>query len=79
MSKIAYLNSTFLKFKDAKVHIEDRGLQFSDSVYEVIPFFKKKLVDFEFHLKRLKYSLQQGDLKKPFSVQIIKFVKQQDI
>ena len=59
MSKIAYLNSTFLKFKDAKVHIEDRGLQFSDSVYEVIPFFKKKLVDFEFHLKRLKYSLNQ--------------------
>ena len=26
MSKIAYLNSKFVKFRDAKIHIEDRGL-----------------------------------------------------
>ena len=55
MSKIAYLNSQFIKFKNAKIHIEDRGLQFSDSVYEVVSFYNKKLIDFKFHIKRLKY------------------------
>ena len=63
MSKIAYLNSKFVKFRDAKVHIEDRGLQFSDSVYEVISFYNQQLVDFEFHIKRLKYSLKELDIK----------------
>ena len=35
MSKIVYLNRRYIEFKNAKIHIEDRGLQFSDSVYEV--------------------------------------------
>ena len=63
MSKIAYLNSRYIDFKKAKVHIEDRGLQFSDSVYEVISFYNKQLVDFEFHIKRLKYSLKELKIK----------------
>ena len=63
MSKIAYLNSKYVKFRDAKVHIEDRGLQFSDSVYEVISFYNQQLVDFEFHIKRLKYSLKELKIK----------------
>ena len=63
MAKIAYLNSKFIKFRDAKIHIEDRGLQFSDSVYEVISFYNQQLVDFEFHLKRLKYSLKELNIK----------------
>ena len=63
MSKIVYLNSKFVKFRDAKIHIEDRGLQFSDSVYEVISFYNQQLVDFEFHIKRLKYSLKELKIK----------------
>ena len=59
MSRFVYLNSKFIKFKDAKIHIEDRGLQFSDSVYEVVPFYNKQLIDFKFHIKRLKYSLKE--------------------
>ena len=42
MPKIAYLNSKYINFNKAKIHIEDRGLQFSDSVYEVVPFYNKK-------------------------------------
>ena len=56
MSKIAYLNSKYINFNQAKIHIEDRGLQFSDSVYEVVPVINSKSIDFEFHIKRLKYS-----------------------
>jgi len=63
MSKIAYLNSRYVKFNEAKIHIEDRGLQFSDSVYEVISFYKLQLIDFEFHIKRLKYSLKELEIK----------------
>ena len=63
MSKIAFLNSKFINFKNAKVHIEDRGLQFADSVYEVIAVFNHDLIDLDFHLKRLRYSLKELDIK----------------
>ena len=63
MSRFVYLNSKFIKFKDAKIHIEDRGLQFSDSVYEVVAFYNQQLIDFEFHIKRLKYSLKELKIK----------------
>ena len=56
MPNIAFINSRYIEFKNAKVHIEDRGFQFSDSVYEVLKIINKKLIDFDFHFKRLKYS-----------------------
>ena len=59
MSKIAYVNSKYIQFKDAKIHIEDRGLQFADSVYEVIAILDNELIDLKFHFKRLKYSLKE--------------------
>ena len=59
MPKIAYINSKYIKFNEAKIHIEDRGLQFADSVYEVVAIYKKHLVDFDFHIKRLKFSLKE--------------------
>jgi len=73
MSKIVYLNNKYLKYKDAKVHIEDRGLQFSDSVYEVVPFYNKKLIEFDFHIKRLKYSL--NELKININIEKNKYKK----
>ena len=63
MSKIVYLNSKFVKFRDAKIHIEDRGLQFSDSVYEVVSVYNNKFIDYVFHIKRLKFSLKELDIK----------------
>ena len=62
MPKIAYLNSNFVDFKNAKIHVEDRGLQFADSIYEVIPILNKKLIDLKLHFDRLKFSLNQLDL-----------------
>ena len=54
-----YLNNKYVNYKDAKIHIEDRGFQFSDSVYEVIKVINDKLLDIEFHLSRLKYSTSE--------------------
>ena len=31
MSRYAYVNGRYLPFRDAKVHIEDRGYQFADA------------------------------------------------
>ena len=59
MSKYVYLNNKYVNYKDAKIHIEDRGFQFSDSVYEVIKVINGKLFDIEFHLSRLKYSTSE--------------------
>ena len=44
MPNIAYINNKFVNFKNAKVHVEDRGLQFADSVYEVIAVLNGNLI-----------------------------------
>ena len=59
MRRYAYLNNKYTNFRNTKIHIEDRGFQFSDSVYEVVKVFNKKLLDFDFHIKRLKYSTSE--------------------
>ena len=67
MTNVAFINSKFIKFNDAKIHIEDRGLQFADSVYEVVAVVNKNLLDLKFHFKRLRYSLNQLDIKYKFT------------
>ena len=59
MPNLVYLNSKYIPFKDAKIPIEDRGFQFSDSVYEVVKIINKKMLDFDFHMRRLKYSTSE--------------------
>ncbi len=63
MPNFAYINNKFINFKSAKIHIEDRGLQFADSVYEVIAVLDNNLIDLDFHLKRLQYSLRELEIK----------------
>ncbi len=62
MPNFAYINNKFVNFRSSKIHIEDRGLQFADSVYEVIAVLDKNLIDLDFHLKRLKYSLRELEI-----------------
>ena len=72
MSNIVYFNGKYLKFKNAKVNIEDRGFQFSDSIYEVIAYKKNILIDIDFHLKRLKNSIKLLDIKYKFTNDFLK-------
>ena len=53
MSRIAYVNGRYVPHANAAVHIEDRGYQFADGVYEVIAVRDGVLVDRLPHLKRL--------------------------
>ena len=57
MSRIAYVNGRYLPFHDAKVHVEDRGYQFADAVYEFCEVRAGRLVDERRHLDRLERSL----------------------
>ena len=57
MARIAYVNGRYLPFAAACVHVEDRGYQFSDGVYEVIAVRGGRLVDTELHYDRLWRSL----------------------
>lgn len=61
MSRISFLNGEFLPHEKCLVHIEDRGFQFADAVYEVTLFENGKLIDGEAHLARLFRNL--GELK----------------
>jgi D-alanine transaminase len=63
MSRIAYVAGQYLPHRQAAVHIEDRGFQFADGVYEVISVVGGRLVDAERHLTRLNRSL--GELRIP--------------
>ena len=67
MKHYAYVNNKIVNFKNAKVHVEDRGLQFADSVYEVIAVLNNNLIDLNFHLKRLKFSLKELQIKYKFT------------
>ena len=61
MSRIAYVNGRYLPHRDAKVHVEDRGYQFADGVYEVCDVRAGRLIDERRHLDRLERSL--GELR----------------
>ena len=69
MPNLVYFNNKYILFKDAKIPIEDRGFQFSDSVYEVVKVINKKILDFDFHMRRLKFST--SELKFNFKVNSI--------
>jgi D-alanine transaminase len=59
--RIAYVNGRYIEHRRAAVHVEDRGYQFADGVYEVIHLYRGRLIDEEAHLDRLNRSL--GELK----------------
>ena len=55
--RIAYVNGRYLPLRDAMVHVEDRGYQFADGVYEVCEVRGGRLIDERRHLDRLERSL----------------------
>jgi len=59
MSRIAYVNGSYLPHRQAAVHIEDRGYQLSDGVYEVCEISDGYILDMTGHLDRLGRSLSE--------------------
>ncbi len=67
MSRIAYVNGRYVPHRAARVHIEDRGYQFADGVYEVVAVRHGRLVDEVPHLDRLDRSLDAMRMAAPMS------------
>ena len=65
MSRVAYVNGRYLPMGTATVHIEDRGYQFGDGVYEVCEVREGRLIDERRHLARLKRSLSELRIRPP--------------
>ena len=67
MSRIAYVNGLYTRHAEACVHIEDRGYQFADGVYEVWSIFDGRMADFDGHMTRLHRSLNELRIDIPMS------------
>jgi D-alanine transaminase len=67
MSRIVYVNGSYVPEEEAKVSVFDRAFLFGDGVYEVTAVLGGRLVDFEPHLARLDRSLEEIALAAPLS------------
>jgi D-alanine transaminase len=74
MSRISYVNGRYLPHRDALVHVEDRGFQFADAVYEVFAIRRGGLIDEALHLARLARSLAELRMAPPMGEAALKLV-----
>jgi D-alanine transaminase len=74
VSRIAYVDGQYLPHRSAGVHIEDRGYQFADGVYEVLAVAGGHLLDEGPHLARLARSLVELRIAAPMPEAALKIV-----
>jgi len=79
MSRVAYVNGVFQPHAEASVHIEDRGYQLADGVYEVWAVFDGKLADAQGHFERLDRSLAELRIDPPMSRAALKIALRETI
>lgn len=65
MSRVAYVNGAYVPTSEAYVHINDRGYQFADGVYEGVSVRRGKLIDLQPHLDRLWRSMDELAMLSP--------------
>lgn len=65
MPRIAYVNGAYRPHADAAVHIEDRGYQFADGIYEVCLLVGGAFWDLDGHLARWERSLKELSIEAP--------------
>ena len=79
MSRVAYVNGVFTPHGEASVHIEDRGYQLADGVYEVWAVFDGKLGDAVGHFDRLERSLGELRIAPPMTRAALKIVLKETV
>ena len=67
MNRISYVNGQYAPHNDAAIHIEDRGYQFADGIYEVVPVVDGRQIDSVGHMERLNRSLRELEIPAPMS------------
>ncbi|MBW7912091.1 MAG: D-amino-acid transaminase [Alphaproteobacteria bacterium] len=71
MPRIAYVNGRYIPHQSAQIHIEDRGFQFADGIYEVIALMDGELRDEVGHLDRLERSLGEIGIAMPMPRRVL--------
>jgi D-alanine transaminase len=74
MPRIAYVNGRYVPHARAQVHIEDRGYQFADGVYEVCEVRDACLIDETRHLDRLERSLSALSIRTPTTRAVLQVI-----
>ena len=74
MARYAYVNGRYVDHRKASVHIEDRGYQLADGVYEVVGVRDGRLVDEGPHIDRLDRSLRELRIAWPVSRPTLSFI-----
>ena len=74
MSRVAYVNGRYLPHHQATVHVEDRGYQFADGIYEVIEVRGGGFIDEDRHLARLVRSLGELRIAAPVGTDALRVV-----
>ena len=74
MRHYAYVNGRYVLHSQACIHIEDRGFQFADGVYEVIAIKDSRFLDREGHLTRLARSLRELRIECPVAWSGLPFI-----
>lgn len=74
MARYAYVNGRYVDHREASVHIEDRGYQLADGVYEVVGVRDGRLIDEQPHLERLDRSLRELRIARPLSREALGFI-----
>ncbi len=67
MSRIVYVNGRYVPYAQASVHVEDRGFQLADAVYEVCQIKAGAVIDETRHLDRLWRSLGELGMRPPMA------------
>jgi D-alanine transaminase len=79
LSRIAFVNGRYLPHALAAVHVEDRGYQFADGVYEVCEVREGRIVDERRHMQRLSRSLRELRIPPPMSSRALSFVLRETV
>ena len=72
MSRVVYVNGSYVPEEQGKISIFDRGFLFADGIYEVTAVVKGRLVDYVAHMERLERSLREIRLDWPCSKEELK-------
>ncbi|TWA93009.1 D-alanine transaminase [Azospirillum brasilense] len=74
MARWAYVNGRYLPHRQAAVHVEDRGFQFADGVYEVVTLLDGRFADLDGHMERLGRSLSELRMDWPAAPRVVTMV-----
>ena len=79
MSRVAYVNGRYVPHAQAGIHIDDRGYQFADGIYEVIAVIRGQFLDEKGHLDRLERSLGELRIAMPMDRRVLSHVMRETV